>query len=57
MNSIYKVISSSQYFIMHQMHEMKPKKQLYFFTKILIEISQSYNNRTNQDTKKPQPID
>ncbi len=36
---------------MYQMHEMKPKKQLYFFTKILIEIrlkkSQSYNNRTN----------
>jgi len=38
MNSIYKVISSREYFIMHQMHEMKPKKQLYFFTKILIEI-------------------
>jgi len=38
MNSIYKVISSSQYFIMYQMHQMKPKKQLYFFDKILMEI-------------------
>ena len=40
---------------------MKPKKQLYFFTKIIIEIrlkkSQLYNNRTNQDTKKPQLIE
>ena len=46
MNSIYKVISSREYFIMHQMHEMKPKKQLYFFTKILIEIRLKKVNRT-----------
>ena len=38
MNSIYKAISSREYFIMYQMHEMKPKKQLYFFTKIIKEI-------------------